>query len=336
MIQVTLYISKSDHRVEEITQILKQLQTDHLHELNIIDIDREPILQSEFADNAPILDIGVFRLSKGFGLDEIKTAFTKSETRLEEARTKGNLVLVRRISEPMVMEKADRFSNWFSHNYMLILNGVVFLYVFLALLAPMLMKIGWQTPAKTIYKVYSPLCHQLGYRSFFLFGEQSYYPLEMAQIDNLLTFGEASGINENDVTASRRFLGNEIMGYKTALCQRDVAIYSVILIFGLIFSVFERKIKPIPWYVWVLIGLGPIGLDGFSQLLGQTGWGIFQWIPLRESTPLFRVVTGGLFGLTSAWFGYPYLEESIKENRHEMELKQAIFSQMQDQKENKS
>jgi uncharacterized membrane protein len=78
--------------------------------------------------------------------------------------------------------------------------------------------------------------------------------------------------------------------------------------------------------------LGPIGLDGFSQLLGQTGWAIFDWIPLRESTPMFRVVTGGLFGLTSAWFGYPYMEESIKENRREMQLKQAIVSQIEAQR----
>jgi hypothetical protein len=110
----------------------------------------------------------------------------------------------------------------------------------------------------------------------------------------------------------------------------------VILIFGVLFSLSGRKIKPLPWYLWILIGLGPIGLDGFSQLLSQTGWGIFSWIPLRESTPLFRVVTGGLFGLMSAWFGFPYLEESIKENRREMDLKLAIVSQINEQKDHHS
>ncbi|NLN69755.1 MAG: DUF2085 domain-containing protein [Chloroflexi bacterium] len=332
MIQATLFISKADNQFEAIIQHLDQLQNEHPHELSIIDIDREPVLQSEYADKAPVLDIGVYRITKTFEIEDIKLAFEKSEARLEEAQAKGNQVLVRRISEPLEMEKADRFSHWFSRKYMLVFNAVVFLYVFFAFLAPGLMKIGWVTPAKVIYKVYSPLCHQLGYRTFYLFGEQPYYPSQMGQVDGLLTFGMAAGIDENNVNAARSFLGNETMGYKTALCQRDVAIYSAIFVFGLIFSVFGRRIKPLPWYIWILLGLGPIGLDGFSQLLGQTGWAIFDWIPLRESTPMFRVVTGGLFGLTSAWFGYPYMEESIKENRREMQLKQAIVSQIEAQR----
>ena len=336
MIQVTLFISKKDRRLEEIVHLLKQIQNEHPHALTIIDIDREPILESEFGSKAPVLDIGVYRLIKTFGIAEITLAFEKAEARLDEARSKGNLVLVKRISQPLQMEKSDRFSYWFSKNYMLILNFFVFLYVFLALLAPGLMKLGFETPAKGIYTVYSPLCHQLGYRSFFLFGEQLFYPSNLADMEGFITFEQASGINENEINASRRFLGNEFMGYKTALCQRDMAIYSVILVFGLVFSLTGKKIKPIPWYVWVLFGLGPIGLDGFSQLLSQTGWAIFEWIPLRESTPLFRVVTGALFGLASAWFGYPYLEESIKENRNEMQLKQAVVMQIEEQMERHS
>ncbi len=336
MIQVTLFISKTDQQLEEIVHLLKQIQNEHPHVLTIIDIDREPILGSEFGNKAPVLDIGVYRLIKAFGIDEIILAFEKAEARLDEARSKGNLVLVKRISQPLQMEKSDRFSYWFSKNYMLLLNFFVFLYVFLALLAPGLMKLGWETPAKGIYTVYSPLCHQLGYRTFFLFGEQPFFPSNMADMEGFITFEQASGINENDINASRRFLGNEFMGYKTALCQRDMAIYGVILVFGLVFSLTGKKIKPIPWYVWVLFGLGPIGLDGFSQLLSQTGWAIFEWIPLRESTPMFRVVTGALFGLASAWFGYPYLEESIKENRREMQLKQAVVAQIEEQMEHHS
>ncbi len=125
------------------------------------------------------------------------------------------------------------------------------------------------------------------------------------------------------------------MGYKIALCQRDIAIYGFILVFGLIFSASGRKIKPLPWYLWFLIGIVPIGLDGFSQLLSQTGWGLFAWIPVRESTPLFRVVTGGLFGFASAWFGFPYLEESVVGNRREMAIKRAITDQIEAQSEDR-
>ena len=333
MIQVLLYITHDDPRLTEIKSRLDQVKDDHPHELHIIDINRDEILKTEYGEKVPVLDIGVYRLIKTFSADEIRFAFEKAEERLQEAKRKGNDVLVQRITDPIKMTKSDEISRWFSNHYMLIVNGFVFLYVFLAIFAPVLMKIGWEVPAKVIYRVYSPLCHQLAYRSFFLFGEQAFYPTTLAGIEGVITFEQASGLNENDVATARGFLGNDVMGFKMALCQRDIAIYGAILIFGMVFSLTGRKIKPLPWYLWIIIGLGPIGLDGFSQLLGQTGLGIFAWIPLRESTPLFRVVTGLLFGLGSAWFGFPYLEESVLDNRREMKLKHAIVTQMSEQQE---
>jgi uncharacterized membrane protein len=324
MIQVTLFISEQDPRLDEIKTRLNKLQEIHPHHLQMIDIDRDQVLKAEFADKAPVLDIGVYRLIKTYEEHEVQFAFEKAEARLREAKSKGNDVLVERITQPLKMTKSDRFSRWFSNHYMVLLNGFIFLYVFLAMLAPSLMKVGWEGPAKVIYRVYSPLCHQLAFRSFFMFGEQAYYPRQLADVPGVVTYSEATGLDENDVNAARAFLGNQTMGFKMALCQRDIAIYGMMLIFGLIFSISGRKIKPLPWYLWILIGLGPIGLDGFSQLLSQTGWGIFAWIPLRESTPFFRVITGAFFGLATAWFGYPYLEESVLENRREMALKHAI------------
>ena len=68
--------------------------------------------------------------------------------------------------------------------------------------------------------------------------------------------------------------------------------------------------------LWILIGMVPIGLDGFSQLFSQIEWSWLQaLLPYRESTPFLRVLTGGLFGLTTAWFAYPYMEESMAETR---------------------
>jgi uncharacterized membrane protein len=328
VIQATLFISGQDARLNQIKKDLSKLQNEYPHELHIIDISLDPILESEFKDKQPVLDVGVFRLIRTFDKEEMQYAFSKAEERLKEAQSKGNEMLVRRITEPMQLNKADRFSRWFSKHYMVLLNGFTFLYLFLAVLAPTFMKIGWERPARVIYKVYSPLCHQLAYRSFFLFGEQPYYPRVLAGVDDLITYGQATGLLENDIQSARNFLGNEEMGYKMALCQRDMAIYGAIFLFGLLFSLTGKNIKPLPWYLWILIGLGPIGLDGFSQLLSQTGFGIFSWLPLRESTPFLRVFTGFCFGLATAWFGFPYLEESIQENRHDMQLKHAIVDQI--------
>ncbi len=328
MIQAMLFISSSDPELSRIQSDSDAFQKEYPHKLHIIDIDQDAILMEEFREKAPVLDVGVFRLLDSFDKDDMRFAFEKAETRLSEAKEKGNDVMVRRITQPLEMSKSDRFSRWFSSHYMVVLNLFTFFYLFFAFLAPVFMKVGIETPARVIYKVYSPLCHQLGFRSFFLFGEQFYYPRELAGLEGVITFGEATGLNEYDLTAARDFLGNEAMGYKLALCERDIAIYGAILVFGVVFTLTRKKIPPLPWYLWILLGIGPIGLDGFSQLLSQTGMAIFDWLPLRESTPFLRVLTGGLFGLATAWFGYPYLEESVQENRYEMQLKYATVKQI--------
>jgi uncharacterized membrane protein len=333
MIQVILYTRGDAETINRIQQDLSMFRKEYPHRLHIVNIEADPVLSEEFGEKAPVLDVGVFRLQRVFDQEDIRFAFEKADERLKEAESKGNQVLVRRITAPMKMTRSDRVSRWFSNHYMVILNAFSFLYVFLAMLAPVLMKINMQGPAKVIYKVYSPLCHQLAFRSFFLFGEQPYYPRELAGVEGVITYGQASGLDENDIVAARAFLGNEAMGYKMALCQRDIAIYGAILLFGIIFSLSGKKIKPLPWYLWIILGLGPIGLDGFSQLLSQTGLGIFNWLPLRESTPLLRVLTGAFFGFATAWFGFPYLEESVHENRREMQLKHAIVAQISEDNE---
>lgn len=327
MIQATLFISGMDQNRTKILGWLKDIQEQHPHALHVVDIDQSPVLIDEFGAKAPVLDIGVFRLIHPFDRTEIEFGFGKAEERLRESIEKGNSTMVKRITEPVVLTKADRFSRWFSSHYMVVLNFFTGIYILFAFLAPVLMKVGLQVPAKVIYKVYSPLCHQLAFRSYFLFGEQPFYPRELAGVEGVVTYGQATGFDEYDLDTARDFLGNDVLGYKVALCERDIAIYSALFLFGLIFALTGKKLKPLPWYLWILIGLGPIGLDGFSQLLSQTGLGIFSWLPLRESTPFLRSFTGACFGLATAWFGFPYIEESVQENRRDMALKYAICQQ---------
>ena len=328
MIQVLLYIAEDDLRKTEILNDLSQLQSEYPHQLHIINISEDPVLQEEFGKNSPVLDIGVYRLIWDFNFSEMTKAFSKTTERLIDAESKGNRALVERITMPLNLTKTDKFSRWFSKHYMLLVNGFTFLYVFLAIIAPVFMQVGWELPGKVIYRIYRPLCHQLAFRSFFLFGEQPYYPRELAGVEGVMTYSEATGYDDYDLETAREFLGDETLGYKMALCQRDIAIYSMILLFGIGFSLSGKKIKPLPWYFWLILGLGPIGLDGFSQLLSQTNFSFLAWLPLRESTPLLRALTGACFGLATAWFGFPYLEESVEGNRQEMELKTAITEQM--------
>jgi uncharacterized membrane protein len=194
------------------------------------------------------------------------------------------------------------------------------------------MKLGAETPANLIYRMYKPLCHQFGFRSFFLFGEQAFYPLAEANVAGYKTFEQATGIAGVDDPYSmarfdaRNFTGNETVGYKTALCQRDIAIYLAILVFGITFGATGRRLKSLHWMVWLLLGIAPIGLDGFSQLFSQFSW---EWlsalVPYRESTPLLRVLTGTLFGFFTAWFAYPNIEESMNETRQYYVKKSAVI-----------
>lgn len=204
-----------------------------------------------------------------------------------------------------------------ARHWLLFINLAIFVYVGLPFAAPVLMQAGATGPARIIYGLYGGLCHQLGYRSFFLFGERAAYPRDI--------FESYSGIDPDALDglfASRAFVGNERMGWKVASCERDVAIYGMLLLFGLVYALpgVQQRVKPLPWLAYGLIGILPIGLDGFSQLFSQLppelnlfGFHPFAWIPYRESTPFLRVLTGALFGLANGWLAFPYIRQSTAE-----------------------
>jgi uncharacterized membrane protein len=130
-------------------------------------------------------------------------------------------------------------------------------------------------------------------------------------------------LDESGLVDARNFIGNDFTGYKVALCQRDVAIYGAILLFGLLFVATKHRIRPLPFWAWILIGLVPIGFDGLTQLVGQIISEPFfsalrpylGFIPYRESSPFLRTLTGFLFGYSTAWFGYPLVEEAMQDTR---------------------
>ena len=328
IIQVYVYMQRDQLVQKELIASLEKFSGEFPHEINVINIDDDKFLKQNFDDKVPVIDIGPYRLINPIKEEEIRFAFYETSRKIQVATDRESTLVIDRFTKHPKIGGSDRFSFWFSKHYMLLFNLAVLVYVGFAFLAPVLMKIGSIDVAKTIYTIYKPLCHQLAFRSFFIFGDQAVYPRESAHVDDLLTYGEISGFDENDILLAREFNGNEQFGYKVALCQRDIAIYLSIFLFGLIFSISGRRIKPIPWYIWLILGIGPIGLDGFSQLLSQTGYAIFNWLPYRESTPLLRVITGGFFGLFTAWYGYPFIEESVSESRIQIMNKFAIVRQL--------
>lgn len=140
-----------------------------------------------------------------------------------------------------------------------------------------------------------------------------YVPVEILP-DMTAREGDASVNFARLQLASSSFIGNAEMGYKTAVCERDVSIYTGLGVTALLFAIpaVRRKVRPLPIWLYLFIGLGPIGIDGFSQLLSYAP---FQWWPPREASPLFRVVTGFLFGFMTGWLGYPNIELSMRDTR---------------------
>ena len=320
MIAVKLFSKDDCQLCDEAIQYLEALQVDVPHNLEIIDIEGNPELEKKYALEIPVIEVGPYRLKAPFTAQDVEITLKAAAEREKNIADIDRKVALGEASIPVTITRGDRFSYWISKHYIGVLNTIVLIYVGLPVLAPILMSAGYTQPATTIYRFYGLVCHQLAFRSWFIFGDQAAYPREAAGIDNLIPFGIATGISEEDELAARQFVGNPEVGYKVALCERDVAIYGGILLFGIIFSLSGRRIKHLPWYLWLLVGILPIALDGFSQLLSQPPLNMF---PYRESTPLLRTVTGFLFGFTTAWFGYPIVEESMSDVRRHYEQKMA-------------
>lgn len=235
----------------------------------------------------------------------------------------------------------DRLIYRFSRHWLAVFNVVAAVYVGLPMLAPALMHVGATGPARLIYTAYSPMCHQMASRSFFLFGEQPAYPraiagTELKPIEAYMpTIPEFAGVPTDPeawpafLLPARRFIGNETMGYKMALCERDIAIYSFVLLGGLLYALLRHRyaIRPLPLLAFIIIGMGPIGLDGFSQLFAQYAAAapslgtLAAVFPMRESTPFLRALTGAIFGLMLVWLTYPHVNAGMKGTARDLEIK---------------
>ena len=322
MLTVTLYTRKDCGLCEEAKAELSALEAELPHRLAEVDIESDPALLKRYITAIPVLEIGPYTLHAPITKEQLRMTLGAALDRRGQLEKIGGSAYEARVRRGQEITTSDRISSWLSQHYLLLLNLFMALYVGLPFLAPTLMKAGVEIPARVIYTMYSPLCHQFGFRSFFLYGEQLVYPLEEAGLTDIQSFDDITGWNDlsnpysPERLQARQFIGDETTGYKVALCERDVAIYFGLLLFGLVFGLTKRRIPPLHWALWLFIGLGPIGLDGFSQLFSQfeLPW-LSQIVAYRESTPFLRVLTGTLFGVSTAWFAYPYIEESMAETR---------------------
>lgn len=316
LIEVILYSREGCHLCEDVKVQLENLRDSLPHNLIELDIEQNDKLHRLYWDKIPVLEIGPYKLSAPIEPASLEMTLRAASDRVKQMQgteaKRQELISARRLR----LTRTDRFSYWLTNHYMAVFNLFVLLYLGLPFLAPILMKAELPRPAGWIYTVYRSACHQLAYRSVFLFGEQLVYPARAAGLDNLAPYEDVSGAEPFDLVTARDFIGSSALGYKVAICQRDIAIWLGVFLFGMAFSLTGRKLRPLPLGFWILVGMFPIGIDGVSQLISQLP---YEWlnsvIPYRESTPLLRSVTGLLFGITTAWFGYPSAELAMADTR---------------------
>lgn len=307
--RVTLYSKAECGLCDKARAQLDALRKEIPHQLVEVDIESEPTLRERYSERVPVVEVGPYTLNAPFSDLDLKVALLSARDGL-----KSNDVKASNVSRNQAI-RLNRGLLFFARHWLAAFNLAVLMYVGLPFLAPTLMHFGYQRQARWIYTVYSPLCHQLAFRSWFVFGEQPAYPRALAGTD-LINFGQATGMDENDYIGARAFLGNPTVGYKTALCERDVAIYGGIFLSGLAFAFLRKRLKPIPIWLWFVLGIMPIALDGGTQLISMLPIpGLAYILPMRESTPFLRTLTGGLFGVMNVWLAYPYIEESFAETR---------------------
>ena len=329
MISVTLYSRAGCKLCDKAEQDLKALQDVIPHKLTVIDIDSEPSFRDAYALEIPVIEAGPFKLTAPFTRQDLQMTLGAAADRRAQLEKINDKAFQLNTSGSQSISSADRLSYWLSKHYLAIFNFFLLLYVGVPFLAPVFKKTGWNGPAEVVYKIYSPLCHQWAFRSFFLFGEQAFYPHAAAKVPGILTFEQVSGISDlNDPSRlnARRFEGTPLLGFKVAFCERDVAIWGAIALFGLMYAATGRRLHKMHWIVWLLVGLVPIGLDGFSQLFSQIPMAFIQtYLPYRESTPFLRTLTGFIFGFSTAWFMFPLIEETMADTRRLLSKKFATL-----------
>lgn len=180
---------------------------------------------------------------------------------------------------------------WIARHWLAIFNSAWATYVLLPVAAPLLLWAGFEAPARVLFAIYSFTCHQLPDHSYFLFG-----PSITPNQTQLVAAGMSSSPN---LFLQRVFVGNDAIGYKVALCQRDMAIYGGVLVGGLLFALVRRRLRTLPTR-WFLLLLIPMAVDGGTQLFG--------W---RESNWWLRTFTGGLVGLAAVWWAYPFVHDGM-------------------------
>ncbi len=314
MTRAILYFRESDSDIEKIKIALEESSRRYELEYLFIDIESIPEKENFPVKSTPTVLVGPYTLKTPINLKDIDIAISAAAANQDK---RGRI-------SPQKAKIKNNAGIFLSTFYPSIIAAILLVFIFGAFLAPYQLSKGKVLQANRLYGFYGIFCHQLAFRSYFIFGDQFFYPRDLAGIVGPTTYEDEFDDPVDDIDIAEEITGNSASGYKVALCQRDIAIYSSIALTAILFQFLKKRMKPIRWYIWFLVALIPIGLDGFSQIPGlSSGWP--NWFPIRESTPLIRTITGILFGGMTGLYMFPLMEESMAETNQQLKMQRVII-----------
>lgn len=206
-------------------------------------------------------------------------------------------------------------------------------WVWAPMLAPVFMHYGLTGPGNALYFTYSFFCHQLPERSLFFYGPQTMYGLD--QIGKVWS-------TENQLVL-RQFIGNTDMGWKMAWSDRMISTYGGIWIGAVLWAIFGKRVPRLSLTIWLLVGVLPLALDGFSHFIndivaGSSGQGFRdtnEWLAILTGNLLpaefyygnmlgsfnswARWFTGLLFGITTVFAIFPIIKAAMLDTQRDLE-----------------
>ncbi len=222
----------------------------------------------------------------------------------------------------------EKSGNWLARHWLLAFSIIWGFFVILPFLAPVFTHAGWDAAGRSIYSIYSMLCHQLPQRSFFLFGPKAMYSLAEIQ---------AAFQRTNDPILLRQFIGNAAMGWKVAWSDRMFAMYTAMLPAAWVWHSLRKRLGFLP--VWgFLLFLLPMAVDGGAHLVSDfagIGEGFRDnnaWLAALTGNNLpasfyagdalgsfnswMRLLSGVFFAVGLVWFAFPYVDEIFQDAEH--------------------
>ena len=197
-----VFVKEGDEECNLAVKRIESLKNELEFDLKIIPLNESELLEDKYVKKIPLVKVGPYSLDGNMDSNYLRMTINAAIDRDRQLIEVGDTGYKKRLDQGRVFSKFDKISLWLSKSYIWLMAFFLFLYVGLPFMAPVFLHAGMNLPAKVIYVIYKPLCHQLAFRSYFIFGDQPFYPRILAGIDGIQSYEEI--INEKNINICHR------------------------------------------------------------------------------------------------------------------------------------